>query len=314
MKVLIGSRALEMICRSRGVELYRACVDLDYLCTEEEWQAEAQKFSKDRFVEIVERKGNKGHIKMIAGAHLEYDIAQPGDSTDALIQYIKENADHLPRIGYDVVAPLDVLYLLKMSHRFKKDSPHFLKTMKDIHFMRKLGAKIPEELEDTYKLRQKESYNYGHPNLNVKSKDFFKGDEVPYVYDHDTIHEAVAVLGDPAYKSYMKDDSEVMTSKEKFFAQPKHIRLLGVYEEACVLALERSQIPFGEDVDGPTPKQSFMMALSKVCTSITSGWFREYAWENFQVVVKLYEQMGQDDYVARFKANLHMVKPYEGGY
>lgn len=314
MKVLIGSRALEMICRCRGVDLYRACVDLDYLCTEEDWDAEVQKFANDRFVETVERNGNKGHVKMKAGAHIEYDIAQPGDSTDALIQYIKENTHKLPHIGYDVVAPLDVLYLLKMSHRFKKNSPHFKKTMMDILFMRSLGVGIPEELDEIYKLRQKESYDYSHPNLNVNSKDFFKGDEVPYVYDHDTIHQAIAVLGEPAYKSYMKDDSEVMTSKEKFFAQPKHVRLLGVYEEACVLALERSQIPFGDDVDGPTPKQSFLMALNKVCTSITSGYFREYAWENYSIVLKLYQRMGEDDYVERFKANHHMVKPYEGGY
>ncbi|BDU12093.1 hypothetical protein [Escherichia phage phiWec179] len=292
MKVLIGSRALEMICRSRGVELYRACVDLDYLCTEEEWQAEAQKFSKDRFVEIVERKGNKGHIKMIAGAHLEYDIAQPGDSTDALIQYIKENADHLPRIGYDVVAPLDVLYLLKMSHRFKKDSPHFLKTMKDIHFMRNLGAKIPEELEDTYKLRQKESYNYGHPNLNVKSKDFFKGDEVPYVYDHDSLHRVLAVMEEPAYTNYLKDGNEVMTSKDKFYAVDETTRLLGVLEESLVLASERCLIPFNYSVTG---KKAFLMALTKVCTSITSGYFREYAYEKFFLVCKVYDNMYPND-------------------
>lgn len=292
MKVLIGSRALEMICRSRGVELYRACVDLDYLCTEEEWQAEAQKFSKDRFVEIVERKGNKGHIKMIAGAHLEYDIAQPGDSTDSLIQYIKENADHLPRIGYDVVAPLDVLYLLKMSHRFKKDSPHFLKTMKDIHFMRNLGAKIPEDLEDTYKLRQKESYNYGHPNLNVKSKDFFKGDEVPYVYDHDSLHRVLAVMGEPAYTNYLKDGNEVMTSKDKFYAVDETTRLFGVLEESLVLASERCLIPFNYNVTG---KKAFLMALTKVCTSITSGYFREYAYEKFFLVCKIYDKMYPND-------------------
>lgn len=312
--IIVGSRALEMQLKRQGKELYRPCVDLDYLCTEREWNIAFIQYTHKEGVELVERIGNKGHVKLVAGAHLEFDIAQPGDSTDTLIQYCKANPRSMLLNNGGIVAPIDILYLLKMSHRYKKNSPHFLKTMNDIHFMRSLGAAIPAEMGEVFKLREKETYDYSHPNLDVKSKDFFKGDEVPYVYDHDTIHEAIAVLGEPAYKSYMKDGSEVMTSKEKFFAQPKHIRLLGVYEEACVLALERSQIPFGDDVDGPTPKQSFMMALSKVCTSITSGYFREYAWENFQVVVKLYEQMGQDDYVERFKANHHMVKPYEGGY
>ena len=246
---------------------------------------------------------------MVAGAHIEFDIAQPGDSTDLLIQYCKANPQSLFLNNGDFVAPVDVLYLLKMSHRYKKNSPHFFKTMNDIHFMRSLGAKIPPELEEVFKLREKETYNYSHPNLDVKSKDFFKGDEVPYVYDHDPIHEAVAVLGVPAYKSYMKDDSEVMTSKEKFFEQENHIRLLGVYEESCVLALERSQIPFNFEVPA---RQSFVMALSKVCTSITSGWFREYAYENFHVVMKFYESMGETDYIERFKANSHMVKPFKG--
>ena len=312
--ILIGSRALQILTLDANKEFYRPCVDLDFLCYEKEWEAEVEMFSKDKFVEVIERHGNKGHIKMIAGAHLEYDIAQPCDSTDQLIAYCKSREKRRAFTSQSLVAPLEVLYLLKMSHRYKKNSPHFLKTMRDIHFMRDFGAVIPEELEDIYKLRQKETYNYSPPNLDVKSKDFFKGDEVPYVYDHDTIHEAIAVLGEPAYKSYMKDDSEVMTSKEKFFAQPQHIRILGVYEEACVLALERSQIPFGDDIEGPTPRQSFLMALSKVCTSITSGWFREYAWEHYLVVLKFYDKMGENDYVERFKKNIHMVKPYEGGY
>lgn len=308
--ILVGSRALEILVRHMGKDFYRPCVDLDYLCTEAEWKAQVKLFAGDELVELVERNGNKGHIKMVAGAHIEYDIAQPGDSTEQLIQYCEDlGNDLITTYPGDRIAPLDVLYLLKMSHRYKKNSPHFFKTMNDIHYMRSLGAKIPTELENVFKLREKETYDYSHPNLDVKSKDFFKGDEVPYVYDHDTIHEAVAVLGVPAYKSYMKDDSEVMTSKEKFFEQENHIRLLGVYEESCVLALERSQIPFNFEVPA---RQSFVMALSKVCTSITSGWFREYAWENFGVVMKFYDSMGETDYIERFKANQEIVKPFKG--
>lgn len=307
--IMIGSRALEIQLEREAKKFYRPCLDLDFLCTEKEWSIAFIRYTHEEGVELVERTGNKGHVKLTDGTHIEFDIAQPGDSTDILIQYCKASPQSMFLNNGDFVAPVDVLYLLKMSHRYKKNSPHFFKTMNDIHFMRSLGAKIPPELEEVFKLREKETYNYSHPNLDVKSKDFFKGDEVPYVYDHDTIHEAVAVLGVPAYKSYMKDDSEVMTSKEKFFAQENHIRLLGVYEESCVLALERSQIPFNFEVPA---RQSFVMALSKVCTSITSGWFREYAYENFHVVMKFYESMGEDDYIERFKANSHMVKPFQG--
>lgn len=296
--IMVGSRALEMQLKRLDKELYRPCIDLDYLCTEKEWAVQHTIYSHDAHVEVVERIGNKGHVKMVAGAHLEFDIAQPGDSTDLLIQYCKSNEDML-FLGRtllldngDYVAPVDVLYLLKMSHRYKKNSPHFFKTMNDIHFMRSLGASIPVELEEVFKLREKETYDYSHPNLDVKSKDFFKGDEVPYVYDHDSLHRVLAVMDVPAYTYYLKDGSEVMTSKEKFFEVDNVIRILGVLEESLVLAAERSLIPFDYTVKGKT---AFTMALSKVCTSITSGYFREFAYENFKVVVMLYDKLYPND-------------------
>lgn len=44
-----------------------------------------------------------------------------------------------------------------------------------------------------------------------------------------------------------------------------------------------------------------MMALTKVCTSITSGKFREYAWENFDKVVDMYKAIGYD-YMVKINA------------
>jgi hypothetical protein len=48
----------------------------------------------------------------------------------------------------------------------------------------------------------------------------------------------------------------------------------------------------------------------KVCTSITSGWFREYAWENYHRVLQMYS----DDFVVQFKQGLAegKVKPFKG--
>lgn len=67
-----------------------------------------------------------------------------------------------------------------------------------------------------------------------------------------------------------------------------------------MLALERSQIPHPGKW---TPEKSFMFALEKVCTSITSGWWREYAWEHHEDAVSLYES-ARTDYVDRFKQAL----------
>lgn len=185
-----------------------------------------------------------------------------------------------------LIPSVDVLYLLKMSHRFLKNSPHFLKTMKDIKYLRSIGAKINPRYASFYRERCKETYNYSHPKLNVNKDKFFNNDDIEYIYDHDSIHEAVKHLDRPAYVYFKKDNEEVLCDKHKFLNLNENIKLYAVLEEAYVLALERSQIPFKErNID---PRKSFEIALMKVCTSITSGWFREYAWENYDNVFGLY--------------------------
>ncbi|ADG59974.1 hypothetical protein Acj9p074 [Acinetobacter phage Acj9] len=202
------------------------------------------------------------------------------------------------------VAPLDVLYTLKMSHRFLKDSPHFAKTVMAIHNLRRCKAKIWDE--KWLKRREAETYDYSHPKLSVSKQEFFTSN-FDYVYDHDSIHEAVKLLDRPAYTFYMAGDAEVNCSKEAFFAQERTVQLLGVLEETYVLALERSQIPTNFSVD---PRVSFMIALEKVCTSITSGWFREFAWENYFIVARMYDSA----YVDKFKHALAkgQIKPFNG--
>jgi hypothetical protein len=211
-------------------------------------------------------------------------------------------------MGVDcIVAPLDMLYTLKMSHRFLKNSPHFQKTMRHIRNMRhpKVNAKIISER--FLERREIETYDYSHPNLNVSKGEFFNSN-FDYVYDHDSIHEAIKLLDRPAYTFYMaSEESEVNCSKDKFFAQERTIQLLGVLEETYVLALERSQIPTEFSVDS---RVSFMLALEKVCTSITSGWFRAFAWENYDLIAKMYDEA----YVDKFKHALNngTIKRFKG--
>lgn len=238
----------------------------------------------------------------------EAEIAWEGSTSEALLKLICNDAESEQDAGL-AFASLDILYMLKMTHRFKKNSPHFLKTMEDIHAMRSYGRKIKPEHKEFYERRLKETLSYSHPKLNQDKKSFFT-DDVPYVYDHDTIHLTVARHGKPAYNFYKPDEAEVFCSRELFEAQPLDIRLSGVYEEACVLALERSQIPYPNN----DPKKSFDMALMKVCTSITSGWFREFAWEHYGKVQEMYAQetAKHRNYVSLFHQGLAngLVKPH----
>jgi hypothetical protein len=145
--------------------------------------------------------------------------------------------------------------------------------------------------------------------LNVTKEEFFSDDGIKYFYDHDSIHEAVALGDKPAYTHYTAES--VRSSRKLFEAQPFSVQLAGVIEESFVLALERSQIPFGGKATCPTPAESYKMALQKVCSSITSGWFRSFAWDNYDRALAAGLAI---PYVDMFNSALKngLVKPYTG--
>lgn len=283
MKVLIGSQAMNYHFPIRDPK------DMDIVCTYEEMQA--MKNSLDKIQSCYPIKGGKKQVIKTKDTIYEFDLAWENSSAEQLMKIVQEDPDTVEKDGF-LIPSLDMLYLLKMSHRYLKNSPHFLKTMKDILIMREHGAKIRLEHMDFYKQRQEDTYNYAHPKLNVNKTEFFSGDGIEYIYEHDTIHESTKTLEKPAYSYFKPDESEVFCSRDMFYQVDEKIRLAAVLEESQVLALERSQILY-KDID---PKRSFDIALFKVCTSITSGWFREYAWENYDKVQALYNP----NYVNKF--------------
>lgn len=238
---------------------------------------------------------------------VEAEIAWSGSLGEQLLQYIVDSPETRSLSRGQYVAPPDVLLALKLSHRYLRNSPHFLKTMHDIWLLRRAGAKVGQELQKWVAAREKETYNYVHPKLNVSKADFFKDDAIKYVYEHDDIHRAVQHLDRPAYEFFRLADREVLTSREKFLACDRKIQLYAVLEEAYVLAIERSLVPFPGVL---TNREAFLKALEKVCTSITSGWFREFAWENYFNVDALYD----DYFYNRFLrgVTLGLVRPYQG--
>ena len=220
---------------------------------------------------------------------IDCEIAWEGTTGAALMELAKDRVQ-VDKYGQGK-ADLNMLYALKMSHRYKRNSKHFDKTRDDIMYLRKLGAEIDEGLTEWFKAREKETYDYSHPSLNQSKEDFFADDGIEYVWDHDDLHSIVAFIvhrGRPAYTYYMKDGEEVKSDKQKFFKTNEIIRRLGVYEEALVLAFERSLWPNNNQRVSEW-RDVFIFSLQKVCTSITSGWFREYAWENYDKIVGMYD-------------------------
>lgn len=299
--LLIGSRALEYY-----ISLNRKPKDIDVICSYVEYDNWLKK--QQNIISCYPIDDAKKIIVKTNLAIFEFEISWESSTAKKLLELIVN--DQLNRYSIYHIPSLDVLYAIKMSHRFLKNSPHFLKTMNDILMMRKLGVKIPDYLKEWFVQREKETYNYSHPNLNQLKKNFFNPNQsIKYVYDHDSIHEAMKHLDKPAYSFFKEDEKEVKCSKKKFYEVSEEIRLYSVLEESYVLALERSQIPFKNKID---PKESFLIALKKVCTSISSGWWREFAWDHYYQVLEMYN----DRYVSKFwdAVNNNKVKKYENDF
>ena len=302
--VMIGSEAL----RADGIEVNRPKFDADFISTVA---------AKDSLVAAYIRSGVFGRVREIVPTRtgvaykfdqkvLEFELVGVSDmhAGEALRLAVRGSTTDREFWGQTLpVASPEFVYTLKMSHRYLKNSPSFLKTMDDIRLLRVRGrGEIVDQ--DFFKARESATYSYGHPKLNVDKSAFFT-DDVPYTYDHDDIHVAVAVDGLPAYTKYIADGAQVMTSHQKFASLPRKVQLCGVLEESYVLALERAIIP--HDVD---PDKAFLMALSKVCTSITSGKFREFAWENYHAVRRMYDPIFVDKFRAALRAG--NIKDYQG--
>lgn len=296
--ILIGSSALLF-----HTKLERKVGDIDYVATYDE----AMQLRKDIGAKVCYpiNQGRSIFMKHEDNIIVEVEIAWPDSMAERLAQFVESQTDN--KFCYDgtIVPSLDVLYLLKLSHRYKKDSPHFLKTLRDIQFMRKLGAKIRPEHEEFFKKREKETYTNNLPKLN-QSKDGFFRDDI-YTYDHDSIHEAVAIGIRPAYLEFKPTDSEVMVSKKMWDECSDQIKLNAAYEEVTVLCLERALVPHWDKWSDK--KKAFDLAHMKLASSISSGWFREFVWERYDDIQAMYSE----EFIKKFNEGLAsgVVKPFK---
>ena len=299
--ILIGSRAL--MIRAPYL-LSRKPKDFDWVCTEEEFDNWLIKNSnKINPTQIYSPSKNKRIIR--GSVNCEFELISPGTSSELLLQLVSEDSETL-NSPFGLIPSMDMLFTIKSSHKYLKNSPHFWKNLSDYHLMKMIGAQIIPKFLYFFKLRELETYNYSHPKLNSLKKDFFNED-VSYIYDHDSIHEAVKHLERPAYSFFQKENAEVACDKNKFFECSREIQLYSVVEESTVLAIEHNLVPYPNRW---SHEQAWRFAFSKVCTSIASGWWREFAYENALDCLKLYPS----DYWNKFQEGLSngIIKPYRG--
>ncbi|MDD5149988.1 MAG: hypothetical protein PHC28_05830 [Flavobacterium sp.] len=245
--LVIGSSAINKIYPG-----YRTPKDLDLIMNQD---------TLDKYINYRKKLDSSiryypiddGNKYLIRGEYItEIELAYDETSSKSLIDYILDNDQYvgymITRDEFNMIYPTqDILYTLKYSHRYLKNSPHFLKTMRDLQFLESKNAKIFDA--EWLRIRESETYNYSHPKLNQKSTTFFEKKESFYRYNHDDLHCAVSYPNSPLYLKIIKDGEEVQCSEEKFNSLSHEEKIILAQEEAMVLTLERYLIPNEFKVD-----------------------------------------------------------------
>jgi hypothetical protein len=114
----------------------------------------------------------------------------------------------------------------------------------------------------------------------------FFADAVTKKYNHDWLHELYAYEDQPMYTRLQKDKTSAWCSKELWYNLYRQQKIQCVAEEAYVIATERFLVP--KDWNYPA-KRAYYAAVKKICTTLCSGWFRDYALDNWPTILAMYD-------------------------
>lgn len=125
----------------------------------------------------------------------------------------------------------------------------------------------------------------GHPKLNQTVEKFFD-DAVTKKYNHDFLHELYAHHDKPLY-TYMQSNPELAwCEKDKWNKFSFDDKIKCVQEEAYVIATERFLVPSGWNFP---ERLAYFNAVKKICTTLCSGWFRDFAIDNHQLICSSFD-------------------------
>lgn len=162
------------------------------------------------------------------------------------------------------------------------------KHMEDYHWLKSrfleegMSLETPETWKSTFKLLRKEAEGRikgkGSPSLNMPKEEFFgRSVGVDYKFDHDEVHAATAFnKGRPHYTRMQHDPSLAKCDKDLWEEFTHQEKVETVQEEAAVISIERKVLPGLMSFE-----EGFEWAIMRICTTLTSGWFRRFAIENW---------------------------------
>jgi hypothetical protein len=191
-----------------------------------------------------------------------------------------------------IVNPIG-LTIIKRSHlwrdlSFQKHITHYHKHL--ARYRSAFTASDEHMLENRIAYTMK-AYPQGHPSLKKSVEDFFD-DYVEKKYNHDYLHELVAYHDKPLYTQLQRDASSAWCEKDLWDKLSNDDKIKCVAEEAQVIAIERFLVPSNWNY---APRHAYLKALDKVCTTLCSGWFRDFAIDNYPEIFNLCDTMKFDN-------------------
>ena len=318
--IIIGSKALYTRFGSEFNERIQKS-DFDVIMSYEDFNDWIEKFN-DNIIDMVPRSHNKYNVKILVNnKKTQFEIELGFENTSSL--FLLENKDIVTDSIYTDpngtkwnMLSLPYLMLMKKSHLYFP--VHFEKNINDYHFIKsKLGDfKLDKTMQNFFELRKLEAEkrfkeNHNTPNLNVSNEKFFavSGKAAGRVYIHDDLHEVVKHFNVPIYDMLKHDDKKDLAwcEKDLFNKLPFDYRVKCVQEEAYVIALERYIIPqIGEYEDF---FWCYKRALMRICTTLCSGFFRQFAFENYPAIVEAYNSSFVDKF--QYAVDNELIQPME---
>lgn len=316
--ILIGSKALSFYTNLD--ENRKNNSDTDIILTIQDFHSFIEKNDK-HITKMIPTSDHKFSLtlKNEAGKkrHYEMELSDNVPSSDYLIKNIDSvvNEKYIDEFGNSFsVLNAEFLFLTKKSHIVFPI--HFEKNIADYLLLKNISKLKKTKLEkEFFKLRRKEGQErydiYSKtPKLNVTNDRFFKysGVEDNRVFIHDDLHEVVKHKEKPIYEYLKKDFEKAWCEKEMFFNLPFEMQIQCVQEEAYVISLERYIIP--KEYEYENYFLCYKRALKRICTTLCSGFFRQFALDNYDKVIQAYTE----DFVHKFNEAYKSgkLKPMEG--
>ncbi len=290
--LITGSRALNYHFPN-----YKKEIDWDFIGTKKEvlhWFGE-----KNITPDIKIFSNLKVYTTVIDSVIYEFEIAEEGYSG---YEYLEASKNEEFSLEY---ANLNVLFSMKKSHIHQPIN--FNKHIEDYHFLK--NCLVIDHLEYITKKRIKETdtrLKSKTPKLNQTVDEFVKESQsvLNRIYDHDDLHKIVAYYNEPLYFKIQPSHDVVMCSKKLWDKLNYEDKIKCIHEEAFVIALERKIIPMlFQKGDLYTKEKAVKWALMRICTTLASGWFREFAIENYFQIVNRINYIFIDNFFEKYENN-----------